>query len=128
MSKHDKVYKGKFPRISPVSKIICLLLSSVFFRPGSLEMLESERLRIYSTKATIIQRQVRSSLVKQRYGTLKASCVTIQSEWRRHFYQKIYMQKRKAACVVQSWRRFVLANTKTKQLRLDKAATKIQSR
>uniref|UniRef100_A0A7S4HQR0 Myosin motor domain-containing protein n=2 Tax=Odontella aurita TaxID=265563 RepID=A0A7S4HQR0_9STRA len=101
--------------------------TKVFFRSGSLEVLESERLGLYSAKASILQRWARKFLAEKRYRAFENTAIILQSKWRCKMSRKSYLQHLSAATVIQCWGRRRMASSEAIQLRQLKAATQIQS-
>jgi len=102
--------------------------TKVFFRSGSLEVLESVRSGLYSSKAKIIQRWYRSFLAERRREAMEALAILLQAQGRRMAAQKLYQSQRAGAINLQCFVRCALARALVKDMRRNKAATTIQSK
>jgi len=101
--------------------------SKVFFRSGSLELLESDRHKLYSAKAAILQRHARGVITRQKLRRMTAAAVKLQAQWRCKAAQNHCALKRSALLRLQSWGRRLLALMFVMHLRKTKAAAVIQS-
>lgn len=101
--------------------------TKVFFRSGSLEMLESDRSELYSSKAVILQRRFRGILTRRKIRQMTAAAVKLQAQWRCSAAKNRYAVERSAVLKLQSWGRRMLAVVHVTRLRRMKAASIIQS-
>eukprot|EP00568_Trieres_chinensis_P017152 CAMPEP_0183321868 /NCGR_PEP_ID=MMETSP0160_2-20130417/70039_1 /TAXON_ID=2839 ORGANISM="Odontella Sinensis, Strain Grunow 1884" /NCGR_SAMPLE_ID=MMETSP0160_2 /ASSEMBLY_ACC=CAM_ASM_000250 /LENGTH=568 /DNA_ID=CAMNT_0025488893 /DNA_START=177 /DNA_END=1880 /DNA_ORIENTATION=- len=101
--------------------------TKVFFRSGSLELLQSQRQELYSAKATIVQRWARAFIAKRKYFEMLVASIIIQAIMRRAIARLHYAKKQHALVTIQCFGRWVLAYYEVRALRELKAATVIQS-
>lgn len=98
-----------------------------YFRAGSLEMLETRRLKAFGLLATDIQRFVRGFVARSKYLRLRKKAIVVQAEFRRNKAIKAYTKLRKAAIIVQCWARVNSSRSALETLRRKDRATKIQA-
>ena len=98
-----------------------------YFRAGALEFLEQERIRCLSKWAIIIQRIVRTYVIKSQYMRIRKSIITLQSGIRRNIVRQRYTKQRMNAISLQCFTRQVIAYQALIRLRRLFNATKIQS-
>ena len=114
--------------------------TKVYFRSGALEMLESLRFEFFSKWATIIQKNARQWLAKQkverawkglivlqatartlslrtRFTTIRSGIILIQSTYKAKRQRKLFELNRRGAVLIQSrWRFVIESKNRQKQL------------
>ena len=98
-----------------------------YFRAGSLEHLENERVKAFGMYATVIQAQIRGYQSRSMYAKWKLSSIKVQARFRAHAAQRRYNNARLACITLQCWRRQVEARAELKKLRENYRATMIQT-
>jgi myosin V len=98
-----------------------------YFRSGSLEYLEKERIKALSVRATEIQRVARKYLAYGCFKRWKRSAILIQSAIRMSLVQSSYKTKRSATIRLQCWSRGFAAKRLIVVLRRNYRAVRIQS-
>jgi myosin-5 len=98
-----------------------------YFRAGSLEHLENERVKAFGMYATVIQTQIRGYLSRSMYAKWKHASIKIQARFRSHAAWRRYNKVRIACVTVQCWTRQLEAQAKLKNLRENHRATMIQT-
>jgi myosin V len=98
-----------------------------YFRAGSLEYLEKERLKALSVRVTEIQRVARKYLAYSCFKRWKCNAIRIQSAIRMSLVRSSFKTKRSAAICLQSWSRCLAAARQIVVLRRYYRAVRIQS-
>lgn len=98
-----------------------------YFRAGSLEYLEKERLKALSVRATEIQRVARKFLAHSCFKRWKRLSIRIQSAMRMSLARSAFNSKRNAAIQLQSRARILCASRLIVVLRRNYKARMIQS-
>jgi myosin V len=99
-----------------------------YFRAGALEYIENERVKCLSKWAVVIQRIMRTYIVKTRFNRVRTYCICLQAWIRMALDRRRYMHRRVRAINIQCWLRAILAQRKLVALRRDHSATLIQTR
>ncbi len=102
--------------------------TKIFFRPGALEILESERLNLYNSNATIIQSWVRTLNAVAAYRLMYNSFVLLQTKIRGFLSRKRYRDTKAAIVTIQCGVRCAWARNQLYVLKLNHSATMIQCR
>mmetsp|Transcript_46968 Transcript_46968/g.69543 ORF Transcript_46968/g.69543 Transcript_46968/m.69543 type:complete len:1350 (+) Transcript_46968:350-4399(+) len=100
----------------------------VYFRLGSLELLESQRLEALGLLARVIQRYARGFVAKSKFTTLKTITIAAQSFARRTTARNRFLHAKDRCIAISCWVRCIIAKDKLIRLREKKAATLIQTR
>jgi len=98
-----------------------------YFRAGSLEHLENERVKAFGVYATVIQSWVREYQARSTYAKWKQSSINVQARFRTHIARKSYNKVRAACIAIQCWTRRLEAQAELKRLRENYKATLIQT-
>lgn len=101
--------------------------NKIFFRPGVLERIEIKLQAYVDNYVVRIQTFVRGCLARMRRNKIRESVIKLQSLWRGQLALDRYKKQYAAIWVIQRAFRFASAKTELTRLRLDSAATKIQS-
>uniref|UniRef100_A0A7S4I1U7 Myosin motor domain-containing protein n=2 Tax=Odontella aurita TaxID=265563 RepID=A0A7S4I1U7_9STRA len=99
-----------------------------YFRAGSLEHLEAERLTAFGRHAVVIQRTYRGYRGRSRYAAMRVASVKIQSVARRGTARHRYRRVLFASVMVQCWSRRLAARAELVRRRRHHASTLIQTR
>lgn len=102
--------------------------TKVFFRSGSLELLESSRLRLFTQSSTMVQKLVRGVVARNRFYMIKKGIVTFQSQFRAKMVREDYTIIRRYIILMQSCVRKHISKTKLRKLKCDKSAIIVQKR
>ena len=98
-----------------------------YFRAGSLEHLELDRLGAYGNTAIDIQRIVRGFVKRSQYVKLRNAAIKVQTKARRDATRRRYMEIYGACITFQCWIRCIIAKKTLIKLRRDFMATIIQN-
>jgi len=98
----------------------------VYFRAGSLEYLETQRLTALGEKATKLQSKVRSYFLRQRFVYSRDCIILVQSLARQLTQRTRYIKKLFSSIVIQCWFRGIRAQAQLKALREINAVVIIQ--
>ena len=98
-----------------------------YFRTGSLEYLENERLNAFSHHAVELQRIYRGHEARSKFKTLKLATIKVQSQFRSHAAGTRYAKARAACVALQCWSRCLSAATELIRLKEHHQATMIQA-
>mmetsp|Transcript_4568 Transcript_4568/g.5947 ORF Transcript_4568/g.5947 Transcript_4568/m.5947 type:complete len:1238 (+) Transcript_4568:41-3754(+) len=99
-----------------------------YFRAGSLEHLENNRLNAFGFLATDLQRIVRGFIARSKYLKLRSSAIHVQAEFRCKSARKRFLKLLAATIIVQCWTRTNFSKAELLELRRNDRATKIQAR
>ena len=102
--------------------------TKIFFRPGSLEILESERLNLYNSNATIIQSWIRTLNAVAAYRLMYDRIILMQSIIRGFLSRRRYKNTKAAIITIQCGIRCAWARNQLYVLKLNHCATMIQCR
>jgi len=102
--------------------------TSVYFRVGALEFIETMRQDYYAERALQLQAWIRSLLARQHYLTLKRGMVLLQSEVRCWIARSSFERKVRSAVTIQCFIRTCLAKKELLTRRRNHVATVIQTR
>ena len=98
-----------------------------YFRAGSLEHLENERVKAFGVYATVIQAWVREYQARSTYARWKQSSIAVQSRFRTHIARKRYNKVCAMCITLQCWIRCLEAQAELMRLRAAYKATLIQT-
>lgn len=98
-----------------------------YFRAGSLEYLEAERLKSFGRLAIDIQRIVRGFLLRKQFMVLRFATIIGQKRARSAIARRAYKRVRAACVLLQCWSRCSMAGDELMTLRRNNKATTIQS-
>ena len=98
-----------------------------YFRAGSLEHLENERVKAFGMYATIIQAQIRGYQSRSVYSKRRLSSIKLQAKFRSHAARCRYNKIRMACITVQCWVRRIEAQARMKTMKENHCATMIQT-
>lgn len=101
--------------------------TKAYFRAGTLEYLEKERMKALSVRATEIQRAARKFLAHSCFKRWKRLSIRIQAAMRMYIDRSSFKTKRNAAIELQSWARLLHARRLIVALRRNHKARMIQS-
>eukprot|EP01034_Spumella_vulgaris_P022338 gene22338-28458_t len=110
-----------------IKKLFELGKGKVFFSDGVLEVLERERGAVLGSRASRIQRKVRSARQRHRFLYVRACTVYIQAFYRCHSIRHQFLEFLASVRCVQCNVRKLLAMQLLKRMRRDHRATKIQT-
>jgi len=101
--------------------------TKVFLRAGQMALLDGERAKMLSSKATLIQAAVRGWFARKEYYRLRRAALVLQSHWRgrnARLLARSMREQRAATIICREWRRHTAESTFRK---LRYAAIRIQS-
>jgi len=113
---------------SKMSYPFALGKTKVYFRVGSLEILESDRLNMYTKHALFIQSCVRRNLAMLKFAKMKEAVTLLRAHVLRKLTRTKYLKCRAGVIMLQTWIRRVLACDELLDLRKVDAAKNIQKR
>ncbi|KAK8937305.1 hypothetical protein KSP39_PZI012267 [Platanthera zijinensis] len=81
--------------------------SKVFLRAGQMAELDARRLEVLVNAARLLQRQIRTHLIRKQFLTLKSATIKIQNLWRGLLARKLYehMKRNDASIRIQKYSR-----------------------
>ncbi|KAI1899260.1 hypothetical protein AGOR_G00059980 [Albula goreensis] len=94
--------------------------TKVFLKEALEQRLEKEREEVRRKAGMVIRAHILSYVARKHYKKVLASTVTIQKNYRAHFWRRAFLRLRFAALVLQTHRRGQLARSLCSQLREDK--------
>ena len=120
---------GKITDTTDKTALYALGKTKIFFRPGSLEMLETARMDLYIKNATVIQSWIRMLNAISVYRLmLSSTIVVIQSNFRGYLSRKWYQKIKLSTIIIQCAIRCAWARDRLHQLKLNQFAAMIQCR
>lgn len=114
-------------RDDSIIKAFVIGRSRAYFRAGSLEFLESERLKKLGVWALDIQRIVRGFTARSKYMKLRKGLIALQANVRRHIGYRNYRKLKACSIQVQCWLRVIYAVRYMEMARRNYKATLIQT-
>uniref|UniRef100_A0A8C2WQY0 Myosin X, like 1 n=1 Tax=Cyclopterus lumpus TaxID=8103 RepID=A0A8C2WQY0_CYCLU len=94
--------------------------TKVFMKEYLEHRLEKDRDEVRSKAAMIIRAHLLTFSAKKHFKRVRASVVTLQKHFRKHFQRRRFVKQRKAALVLQRHRRGQVARTRVRKLRDEK--------
>ncbi|XP_028848174.1 unconventional myosin-X isoform X2 [Denticeps clupeoides] len=91
--------------------------TKVFLREALEQRLEREREEARRAAGMVIRAHILSYVARKHYRKVLASTVTIQKNYRAHFWRRVFLRLRSATLVLQKHRRGQLARSLHRQLR-----------
>ena len=102
--------------------------SRIYFKAGTLEHLESKRLKKLGELATILQKMVRGFVAHSQFSRLKATSIAVQALVRRNIARNNLLRACAAVTNISCWIRCIFAKAELLRLQRKKASTLIQTR
>ena len=102
--------------------------TSVYFRTGALELIETTRQDYYAERAIQLQAWTRSRFTRQHFLTLKQGMILLQCEVRCWLARMAFLRKVRSAVTMQCFIRKCLAVKELSHRRKNHASTVIQTR
>ena len=148
MTKHDREYMMGVPAKDAVHYMLSNLLFSmveehangsltlpfacgntkVYFRTGALEQLETKRLDYFTSSAVVIQKWIRRLQGEALYGKMREASIQVQRFSRGMVAYQRYQKQRRAVVFLESWVRGRQATKRVQTIRVNNAATIIQTK
>ncbi|XP_077947268.1 unconventional myosin-X isoform X2 [Gasterosteus aculeatus] len=94
--------------------------TKVFLKEALEQRLEKEREEVRRRAGMVIRAHILSYVARKRYKRVQSCVVTIQKNYRAHFWRRVFLRLRFAAVVLQKHRRGQLARSLLRQLREEK--------
>ncbi|KAM8856507.1 unconventional myosin-X [Spinachia spinachia] len=94
--------------------------TKVFLKEALEQRLEKEREEVRRRAGMVIRAHILSYVARKRYKRVQSCVVTIQKNYRAHFWRHVFLRLRSAAVVLQKHRRGQLARSLHRQLREEK--------
>uniref|UniRef100_A0A3B3B6B1 Myosin X, like 1 n=1 Tax=Oryzias melastigma TaxID=30732 RepID=A0A3B3B6B1_ORYME len=94
--------------------------TKVFLKEALEQRLEKEREEVRRRAGMVIRAHILSYVARKQYKRVLSSVVTIQKNYRAHFWRRIFLRLRLAAIVLQKHRRGQLARSLCRQLKEEK--------
>jgi myosin heavy subunit len=101
--------KLEFEKNGNISRAFVIGKSRAYFRAGSLEYMEAERLKYLSVWAKVIQRVARGFTQKSKYKKIKKGAIYLEAQVRMKIGQRNYRHFKAASIQTQCWLRCILA-------------------
>jgi len=101
--------------------------TKIFFRTGMLELIESERQRLYRQSATAMQKSARRFVCKRRYRAIIRANKILQAWWRGASIRRLFLRKIAAILTLQCFIRCTFARLEFLRRKRYRAVTLIQS-
>jgi len=99
----------------------------IYFRAGTLEYLEAQRMGAFSDHAILLQKCIRGFIAFRAFVKLRKACVRIQSQLRAHIATKQYRRFRASSIIIQCFVRCAQSGKKLISLRRTYNCTLIQT-
>ncbi|XP_037344945.2 unconventional myosin-X [Pungitius pungitius] len=94
--------------------------TKVFLKEALEQRLEKEREEVRRRAGMVIRAHILSYVARKRYKRVRSCVVTIQKNYRAHFWRRVFLRLRSAAVVLQKHRRGQLARSLHRRLREEK--------
>ncbi|XP_061579633.1 unconventional myosin-X [Cololabis saira] len=94
--------------------------TKVFLKEALEQRLEKEREEVRRRAGMVIRAHILSYVARKQYRRVLSSVVTIQKNYRAHFWRRVFLRLRAATLVLQKHRRGQLARSLCRQLRAEK--------
>uniref|UniRef100_A0A8C5HSB8 Unconventional myosin-X-like n=1 Tax=Gouania willdenowi TaxID=441366 RepID=A0A8C5HSB8_GOUWI len=104
--------------VSPLA--VALLVAQVFLKETLEQRLEKEREEVRRRAGMVIRAHILSYVARKQYKRVLSSVVTIQKNYRTHFWRRSFLRLRLAAVVLQKLHRGRAARTLYRQLKEEK--------
>uniref|UniRef100_A0A669F927 Unconventional myosin-X n=1 Tax=Oreochromis niloticus TaxID=8128 RepID=A0A669F927_ORENI len=99
---------------------VALLFPQVFLKEALEQRLEKEREEVRRRAGMVIRAHILSYVARKQYKRALSSIVTIQKNYRAHFWRRVFLRLRLAAIVLQKHHRGQLARALHRQLKEEK--------
>jgi myosin heavy subunit len=119
--------KLEFEKNGNISRAFVIGKSRAYFRAGSLEYMDAERLKYLSVWAKEIQRVARGFTLKSKYKKIKIGMISLEAQVRMKIAQRNYRHMKAASIQAQCWLRCILAARLLIVKRRNYRATMIQT-
>uniref|UniRef100_A0AAQ5Z522 Myosin X, like 3 n=1 Tax=Amphiprion ocellaris TaxID=80972 RepID=A0AAQ5Z522_AMPOC len=99
---------------------VALLVPQVFLKEALEQRLEKEREEVRRRAGMVIRAHILSYVARKQYKRVLSSVVTIQKNYRAHFWRRVFLRLRFATVVLQKHHRGQLARSLHRQLKEEK--------
>uniref|UniRef100_A0A667ZCG9 Myosin X, like 1 n=1 Tax=Myripristis murdjan TaxID=586833 RepID=A0A667ZCG9_9TELE len=103
--------------ICPLPLAVALLVPQVFLKEALEQRLEKEREEVRRRAGMVIRAHILSYVARKQYKRVLSSVITIQKNYRAHFWRRVFLRLRVAAIVLQKHHRGQLARSLCRQLK-----------
>lgn len=99
---------------------VALLVPQVFLKEALEQRLEKEREEVRRRAGMVIRAHILSYVARKQYKRVQSSVVTIQKNYRAHFWRRVFLRLRVATVILQKHHRGQLARSLHRQLKEEK--------
>uniref|UniRef100_A0A7N6AFW8 Myosin X, like 1 n=1 Tax=Anabas testudineus TaxID=64144 RepID=A0A7N6AFW8_ANATE len=107
---------------------VALLVPQVFLKEALEQRLEKEREEVRRRAGMVIRAHILSYVARKQYKRILSSVVTLQKNYRAHFWRRIFLRLRCATIILQKHHRGLLARSLYRQLKEEKQKREEEAR